>query len=381
MEYKDYYKILGVDRSATEKDIKQAYRHLARKYHPDVNPGNKNAEEKFKEISEAYEVLRDSEKRSKYDQYGEAWKQASQAGYGGPGGPGGYTYQNYGDFNFGGGGLGDLFETLFGGQMGGGPSQQYRTRTQGVTGEDIQYEIPITLEDSFSGIAQTIRVSAPESCSACSGTGAAPGSRNQTCPTCGGSGRTRGGFGGLFGGGSTCPTCGGVGSIPSSKCKVCNGTGQVTRPRTVEVKIPKGVREGSKIRLTGQGTPGALGAPAGDLYLIVRMQKHPFFSRQEDNLYCEIPVTFAEAAMGAEITVPTLTGQASAKLPPGVQSGQSLRLAGLGMPHLRGGGNGDLYAKIKVSVPKNLTEREKQLILELRSQRNENPRARIWRKA
>lgn len=379
MEYKDYYKLLGVERNAAEKDIKAAYRKLARKYHPDVNPGDKEAEEKFKQISEAYEVLNDKEKRAKYDLYGDQWKRASEqpppgAGYGG--------YQTYGgqDFSYdiggagagGAGGLGDLFETLFGGRM--GTQAEYEP----ARGEDLSYEIEITLEDAYNGATRSIAITAPEPCPTCHGGGAAPGSKPESCPTCHGSGKIRGGFGGLMGGGSSCPTCGGTGTVPSAKCPSCRGTGEVTRRRNVDVKIPKGVREGQKIRLAGQGAPGPRGRGRGDLYLVVHLRKHPFFERKDDDLYCEVPVSFPEASLGAEIQVPTMTSRVTMKIPAGTQCGQTLRLSGMGMPHLRDSGSGDEYVKIKIAVPKRPSEEERKLIEELRALRPENPRASLW---
>jgi DnaJ-class molecular chaperone len=332
VNYKDYYQILGVGKAATDKEIKQAYRKLARKYHPDVNPGDKTAEEKFKDISQAYEVLSDPDKRKKYDQFGAQWEQAQHAGAGaGYGSPGT-------DFNFDlGGGFGDFFESLFGDRLGG---RGGATRRGPRRGEDLQYQIEVTLEEAFNGGTRVLNISVPETCPTCHGSGTKPGSSQEACPT-------------------------------------CQGRGQVERTKRVEVKIPKGVYEGAKVRAAGQGAPGASGAPAGDLLLMVRMVPHPLFERRDDDLYVDLPVTFSEAALGAEVLVPTVTGKVTARVPPGIQSGQSLRLAGLGVPHLRGGGAGDLYARIKVTVPKNLSERERELIEELKELRQEDPRARL----
>jgi len=290
--YKDYYKILGVERGASEKEIKQAYRRLARKYHPDVNPGDKSAEEKFKDMSEAYEVLSDREKRAKYDQFGQYWQQAGQPGAGQP--PPGWE-EGFGTFDFGQGGFGDLFDLLFG--EGGA-----RTATRGarrrtwtpVRGRDVEYEIEVSLEEAFSG---------------------------------------------------------------ATKAFVVDG-------RRVEVKIPPGVRSGSKIRLAGQGEPGR-GTESGDLYLIVRMRPHPTFERKGDDLYTDVSVPYTAAALGGEVQVHTLGGRASMRVPAGTSSGQTFRLAGQGMPRLRGSGRGDLYARVKLTVPKHLSQREHELLAEL----------------
>jgi molecular chaperone DnaJ len=368
--FKDYYKILGVEKKAGEKEIKQAYRKLARKYHPDVNPGDKKAEERFKEISEAYEVLSDDEKRAKYDQFGEQWQYAQQ---GAGAAPGGYNFR-YGtpgqDLNFDlGGGFSDFFENLFG-ERGRAP------RRGPARGDDLQYEIEVSLEEAFNGGSRTFTVTAPEICSTCHGSGAQPGAAMKQCPVCKGTGRGRS-IAGISLDGDTCERCAGVGQIPEQPCGTCRGTGQVERQKRVEVKIPKGVYDGAKIRVAGQGAPSTNGGTPGDLFLHVRMKPHPMFERKEDDLYVDLPVTFAEAALGAEVQVPTVTGKVSTTVPAGVQSGQSLRLTGLGMPHLRGGGSGDLYARVKVAVPKNLTEQERELIRQLGGMRRENPRERL----
>jgi len=287
--YKDYYKILGVDRNASEKEIKQAYRRLARKYHPDVNPGDKQAEEKFKEISEAYEVLSDPEKRAKYDQFGQYWRQAA-AGGPGAGAPPGWE-QGFGPFDFETGGLGDIFEMIFGERRG-------RTRP-GVRwdvpfGRDLEYEIEVGLEEAFNGATRRLTLDG----------------------------------------------------------------------RTVEVKIPKGVKDGSRIRLAGQGAAGPNGR-RGDLYLTVKMRPHPRFERKGDDLYVEVDVPFTVGALGGEVTVPTLSGKASMKIPPGTSSGQTFRLAGQGMPQLNSSGRGDMYVRVRLTVPRTLSERQRQLLEEL----------------
>ncbi|MEN6372673.1 MAG: DnaJ C-terminal domain-containing protein [Armatimonadota bacterium] len=299
--YKDYYKILGVERSASEKEIKQAYRRLARKYHPDVNPGDKSAEEKFKEISEAYEVLSDKEKRSKYDQFGQYWQQAGQAGQPGAGQPPPGWEGGFGGFDFdtGGqeGGFGNLFDLLFGEGRGGAATQGRRQRTWTPTrGRDLEYEIEVTLEEAFSGATKVLTI---------------------------------------------------------------NG-------RRIEVKIPKGVKDGSRIRLAGQGEPSR-GTQRGDLYLIVKMRPHPKYERKDNDLYTDVPVNYTTAALGGEVQVQTLSGRVNMKVPAGTSSGQTFRLAGQGMPHIQGTGKGNLYARVKIMVPKTMSERERELLKEIAS--------------
>lgn len=368
---KDYYEILGVEKSASEKEIRSAYRKLARKYHPDVNPGDKSAEERFKEISEAYEVLNDPEKRKKYDAFGSGWEFG-----GGPGGGGFYTQPGGGsggvqfDFDLG-GGLGDILGGLFGnaGAAGG------RVRRGPRQGEDLQFEIEVSLEEAFHGGERRLTISAPDTCPTCHGSGAEPGAKLETCPQCKGTGRGQQ-WGGFTVGNGLCERCQGVGQVPSQSCHTCRGRGVVERPRAVTVTIPRGVDTGTKLRVAGQGNPGSGGGPAGDLFLLVKMKPHPLFERKGEDLTVELPVTFVEAALGAEVQVPTLTGRVTMKIPPGIQSGQQLRLTGQGMPR-RAGGNGNLYARIKVTVPKNLSEQERELLEQLRSLRQENPRERI----
>ena len=375
---KDFYKILGVERGATEKEIKAAYRKLARKNHPDVNPGDKAAEERFKDISEAYDVLSDPDKRQKYDAFGSQWEAGGMGGA--PGGAGGFTFRpggtgTQGDVNFGfDAGGGAHWEDLLGNFFGGGGGGKRAARQQ-ARGTDLQYEIEVSLEEAFKGGERRFTITAPDTCPTCHGSGAEPGASQETCTQCQGSGRGVS-FKGFSIGGDLCERCGGTGRIPSQKCHTCRGLGHVERPRAVTVSIPKGVDEGNKLRVAGQGNPGEHGAPAGDLYLGVKMRAHALFERKGEDLYVEVPVTFAEAALGGEVEVPTITGKVSMKLPPGVQSGQQLRLTGQGMPR-RAGGSGNLYARLKVTVPRNLTEEERGLIEQLRALRTENPRERI----
>jgi molecular chaperone DnaJ len=365
---KNFYEVLGVEKTATDKEIKSAYRKLARKYHPDVNPGDNGAEERFKEISEAYEVLNDPDKRKKYDAFG------SQFDFSG-GAPGGGGFHQTGggvtfDFDLGGGGLEDLLGGFFG-RGGGRASTTRRSRA----GTDLQYEIEVTLDEAFNGGERRFTITAPDTCPTCHGTGAEPGSKMDTCPQCKGTGRGAQ-WGGMTIGTEVCDRCGGVGQVPSQPCHTCRGRGVVERPRSVTVTIPKGVDTGNKLRVAGQGSPGGGGAPAGDLFLLIKVRSHALFERKGDDLYVELPVTFAEAALGAEVQVPTMTGKATMKVPPGIQSGQQLRLSGQGMPR-RAGGSGNLYARVKVTVPKDLTEQERSLVEQLKELRTENPRERI----
>jgi DnaJ-class molecular chaperone len=329
---RDYYQLLGVSRDADEKAIKSAFRRLARKYHPDVNPGNKEAEKKFKEISEAYEVLRDPRKRQQYDQFGHLGANWQHAGAGTPGGwPGGRVRPDL-DLGGLGGNLGDLFEDLLGGR-GAGVFSQARMRR----GRDVRAEIELSLEEAFSGVTREVAIPAAQACSVCQGQG-------------------------IIGQGAVCTQCG--------------GAGQTEQMKRLQVRIPQGVRTGSKIRVAGQGELGASGQ-RGDLYLIAKIAPHRLFKRQGDDLQIELPVTYAEAALGAEIDVPTMNGRVAMKLPAGASSGQRLRLAGRGMPRMHGGGRGDLYVEIKVIVPKNLSQEERELTARLGEMRKENPRANL----
>lgn len=372
---KNYYEILGLQKSASDKEIKSAYRKLARKYHPDVNPSDKSAEAKFKEISEAYEILSDPEKRQQYDTGGPMWDFGGGGGGRGAGAPGGGMGGV--QFDTGSGfstssGFGTNLEDLFGGLFGGGAAGGRRGPDRG---EDLQFEIEVSLEEAFRGAERRLTITAPDTCPTCQGTGAEPGARFETCPVCKGSGRGRS-IGGFTLRNEVCERCHGSGQVPSQNCHTCRGEGVVERPRSVTVTIPKGVDNGTKLRVAGQGNPSASGGPAGDLYLIVKMRPHPLFERKGDDLYVDLPVTFSEAALGGEVQVPTLTSKVTMKTPAGVQSGQQLRLTGQGMP-TRAGGAGNLFARIKVAVPRNLTDEERTLIEKLRELRPENPREKI----
>lgn len=361
MNGKDFYKILGVDRKASEKDIKKAYRRLARKYHPDVNPGDKVAETRFKEISEAYDTLSDSKKRLEYDQFGEvAFRQPP------PGSPrGGYT-SGYGGqpgpdigqgFDF-----GDLFENLIG-RRGKGAGRQ---RPQQRPAQDVTYPLELSLREAYSGTTRVLNLNVPETCPTCGGRGAQPQGL-KTCESCKGTGQpnNRRGF---FTLGDVCDECGGRGEIITKPCPNCHGAGSVQKPRRLDVRIPAGVAEGQKIRAAGQGPSG------GDIYLVAQLRPDSFFTRKDDDLHCEVPITFTEAALGAEIEVPTLNGSVKVRVPAETSSGRSLRLTGLGFPHLKSSGNGDLYVKLRIVVPRHLSAEEKSLIEQLSRMRSENPR-------
>lgn len=327
--YKDYYKILGVSRTADEKEIKSTYRKLARKYHPDVNPGDKSAEEKFKDISEAYEILSDSKKRDQYDHYGEAWKQYSRTGAGGgwPQGGGG-TRSGPGDveFDFGSVNFGDLFESLFGGRKG-------RQAGAPARGEDVEYGIDLSLEEAIHGTKKVLTLQVED-----------------ICPKCQGTGGVRDPASGSYKMGSLCPNC--------------HGAGRIRHSRKVEVKIPAGVTEGKRIRLAGEGAAGS-GGQKGDLFLLVRLKPHADFERVGNDLYTDMPVPFTIAALGGEVQVKTLSGERTLPIPPGVQSGQKMRISGQGLPASNSVRAGDLYARVKVTVPKDLSTREKELLHEL----------------
>ncbi|MGQ4274458.1 molecular chaperone DnaJ [Terrihabitans sp. B22-R8] len=345
-----FYETLGVTRTAKDGELKSAFRKLAMECHPDRNPGDPAAEARFKEINAAYEALKDPQKRAAYDRFGH-----SAFENGGGGGPG-----------FGGAGfssMSDIFESMFGDMMGGGRGRQSSGRERG---SDLRYNMEISLEDAYQGKTAQIRIPTPVTCEACGGSGAKASSKPRACPTCGGSGRVRA-TQGLFLMEHTCPNCHGRGEVIDDPCESCHGAGRVTRERTLQVNVPPGVEEGTRIRLSGEGEAGLRGGPAGDLYIFLSLQPHPFFEREGADLYCRVPVAMADAALGGEVEVPTIDGGSTKlKIGEGTQSGKQFRLKGKGMPVLRSRELGDLYIQIDVEIPKNLTKRQRELLEEFR---------------
>lgn len=351
MSKRDYYEVLGVSKNASEDELKKSYRRLAMKFHPDRNTGDKakEAEEKFKEAKEAYEVLSDAQKRAAYDQFGHAGVDQSMGG--GPGAAG-----------FGGGSFSDIFGDVFGDIFGGGgrPGGGHRANR----GSDLRYNLQISLEDAVAGTTVKIRVPTMVKCKACNGSGAKKGSTPKGCTTCGGHGQVRMQQG-FFSVQQTCPTCHGKGTIIDDPCSVCHGQGKVQEHKTLSVKVPAGVDNGDRIRLAGEGEAGEMGGPAGDLYVQVMVQEHDIFTREEEHLFCEVPISFTTAALGGELEVPTLTGKVKLKIPSGTQTGKMFRMRGKGVTPVRGGAVGDLICRVLVETPVNLTDKQKDLIREL----------------
>ncbi|MBI4735859.1 MAG: molecular chaperone DnaJ [candidate division NC10 bacterium] len=355
MAKRDYYDVLGLRRGASDQEIKRAYRKLARKCHPDVNPGDKAAEAKFKEISEANEVLGDPEKRRRYDQLGHEVFAAGARGPEAGGGFGGFDFNRV-DFGSGGpGDLGDLLSDFFG--------RRGQPEAPGPgTGEDLHYSLDITFEDAIRGLATEISLQKHSRCGKCGGSGARPGSALEPCPHCGGSGRIRGHR--LLRTSQACSRCRGNGKISREACTTCGGRGVIFGTERIAVKIPPGVDNGSRVRLQGMGEPGRNGGPSGDLYIITRVRPHPVLERKGDNLYVEVPITITEAALGAKIEVPTIDGMTSMRIPPETSSGQVFRLRGKGVLHLKGGGQGDQFVTVKIVPPRNLDARSQELLRE-----------------
>jgi len=344
MSKRDFYEVLGVSRDASERDIKKAYKRLAMKYHPDRNPGDATAAERFKEVKQAYEILTDDQKKAAYDQYGHA--AFEQGGMGGGGGA------DFGDI------FGDVFGDIFGGgRRGGGGHRAQR-------GADLRYNMELSLEEAVRGCSKEIEVPTLVHCDACEGSGAKKGTSAQTCGTCHGHGQVqmRQGF---FAVQQTCPTCNGKGKIIKDPCEVCHGQGRKQNTKTLNVKIPAGVDTGDRIRLSGEGEAGEMGAPAGDLYVQVHVREHSIFERDGNNLYCEVPVSFAMAALGGEVEVPTLDGRVNLKVPEETQTGRMFRMRGKGVKSVRGGSVGDLLVKLVVETPVKLSSRQKELLREL----------------
>lgn len=347
MAKRDFYEILGVAKGASDEELKKSYRKLAMKYHPDRNPDDKVAEEKFKEVKEAYEMLTDPQKRDAYDRYGHAGVDPNM-GAGAGAGAGGFADA-----------FGDIFGDIFGGgrsSRGGGP-QVYR-------GADLRYNLEITLEQAAHGFDTTIRVPSWDSCDTCHGSGAKPGTSPVTCTTCGGHGQVRMQQG-FFSVQQTCPKCHGSGQVIPEPCTACAGAGRIKRNKTLEVKIPEGIDDGMRIRSSGNGEPGMNGGPPGDLYVEIHIKPHDVFQREENDLHCEMPISFTKAALGGEVEAPTLNGRATFTIPEGTQSGKTFRLRGKGIKGVRSSVTGDLFCHVVIETPVKLTDRQKELLREL----------------
>ncbi|MGM9925480.1 MAG: molecular chaperone DnaJ [Bacillus sp. (in: firmicutes)] len=349
MSKRDYYEVLGVSKSASKDEIKKAYRKLSKQYHPDINK-EADAADKFKEIKEAYEVLSDEQKRAHYDQFGHT---DPNQGFGG----GGFS----GDFGGGFGGFEDIFSTFFGG---GGSRRDPNAPRKGA---DLQYTMTISFEDAVFGKETTIEIPREENCDTCKGTGAKPGTKVETCSHCNGSGQVNIEQNTPFGrivNRTTCRHCHGTGKNIPHKCTTCSGTGKVNKRKKINVKIPAGIDDGQQLRVSGQGEPGVNGGPAGDLFVVFHVRSHEFFERDGDDVYCEMPITFVQAALGDEIEVPTLHGKVMLKIPAGTQSGKTFRIRGKGIPNVRGYGQGDQHVIVKIITPKKLNDKQKQLLKE-----------------
>lgn len=365
MAKEDYYTLLGVEKSVSEEELKKAYRKKAIQYHPDKNQGNKEAEEMFKKVSEAYEVLKDPQKRAAYDRFGHAAFQPGGAGARGPAGGGGGGFHDpfdifrevfSGQAGQGGGGGGGIFEEFFGGGGGGG-------RDGGRDGSDLRYDLEITLEEAAKGLEKEISFRKAVTCERCDGAGAEPGSKRVTCPTCRGAGQIRR-SGGIITFTQACPTCGGAGTKVEKPCTACRGEGRTAQTTKLNVRIPPGVDTGSRLRSVGNGEAGMAGGHAGDLYIVISVGEHEIFERQNDDLFCEIPIKFTLATLGGSIEVPTLSGKAALKIPVGTQSGTTFRLKAKGMPSLRGGSHGDQLVRVHVEVPTSLSAEQRKKLEE-----------------
>ena len=355
MTKRDYYDVLGINKSASPEQIKSAYRKLAVKYHPDKNKGDKASEEKFKEASEAYHVLSNTERKQNYDNFGHA---AFENGGGGRGGFGNFDFSSS---------FSDIFEDFFGEGFGGGR----RSRKSNNRGSDLRYDLSISLNEAFSGKKQDIKFSTSEKCDICKGTGSKPGHSPSTCSMCGGHGQVRSSQG-FFTVQQTCPQCGGSGEQITHPCTSCGGQGKKQASKRLSVTIPKGVDDGTRIRLAGKGEAGSRGAGSGDLYLFINVYSHDLFKRSDENLYFECPISIADAALGTTIEIPTIDGgKAKIKIPAGTQSGKQLRLKGKGMPYIRGSGYGDLYVQLNTEVPISLNKEQKELLEKFRQIENE----------
>lgn len=362
MSKRDYYEVLGISKGASADEIKKAYRQKAKELHPDRNSDNPDAEAQFKEAGEAYEVLKDADKKAAYDRYGHAAFEGGMGGGGrGPGGMGGGA-----DFSS---AFSDIFDDLFG-NMGGG--QRAGARSRATRGNDLRYNLRVTLEEAYAGLQKTITVPTSVSCTSCSGTGAEGGSEPQTCPTCSGMGKVRAQQG-FFTVERTCPTCNGMGQTIKNPCGSCHGQGRVEKEKSLSVNIPAGVETGTRIRLAGEGEAGMRGGATGDLYIFIEVRDHDLFEREGNHLFCRVPVSMATAALGGDIEVPTIDGGRSrVKIPEGSQSGRQMRLRAKGMPALRGGGPGDMFIEMAVETPVNLTAKQKELLREFEGSASDN---------
>jgi molecular chaperone DnaJ len=361
MAKRDFYDVLGAPKGSSAEDLKKAYRAKAKELHPDRNSDNPNAEAQFKEVNEAYEVLKDADKKAAYDRYGHAAFEGGMGGGRGHPGAGGS-----GDF---GSAFSDVFEDLFGDFMG-GRGGGGRSRAQ--RGSDLRYNLRVSLEEAFKGIQKTINVPTSSACETCRGSGAEGGAEPTTCPTCSGMGKVRAQQG-FFTVERTCPTCNGMGQIIKNPCRACGGQGRVEKERALSVNIPAGVETGTRIRLAGEGEAGLRGGPSGDLYIFIEVKEHSLFQRDGAHLFCRVPVSMTTAAIGGEVEVPTIDGGRSrVKVPAGAQSGKQLRLRAKGMPALRGGGTGDMLIELAVETPVNLTARQKELLREFEKLSEEN---------
>ena len=358
MSKRDYYEVLGIDKGASEKEIKRAFRKMAKKYHPDLNPGDKEAEHKMKEVNEAYEVLSDSDKRSRYDRFGHDGVNGQGAG-------------GFGGFGQGAGGFGDIFEDIFD-MFGGGSSSRRKSGPR--KGADLKYRVNIKFEEAAFGVEKEIKINRTEDCSVCNGTGAKPGTKKTTCSKCHGTGEVKYVQNTPFGqivNTRTCDKCHGKGQIIEEPCTHCNGTGKERKVKKINIKIPAGIDTGSAIPLRGEGEPGEKGGPAGDLYVYVNVLPHKFFERQGNDIICEMPITFVQATLGASIEVPTLEGKVRYDIPEGTQTGTVFRLKNKGISDVRGYGKGDQYVKVKVHVPEKLNDKQKQILREFAKETGE----------
>ncbi|MBO7537572.1 MAG: molecular chaperone DnaJ [Alphaproteobacteria bacterium] len=372
----DYYQTLGLSKNASESEIKKAYRKLAMKYHPDRNKGDKKAEEKFKEVNEAYETLKDPQKKAAYDRYGhDAYKNAANGGGFNPGaggGFGGFSGSGFGfDFSGDASGFSDIFEDFFGGAMGGGA----RAGRAEMRGNDLRYDATITLEEAFRGKDIELNMRTNVKCEECKGTGSEGGVKPKTCPSCRGTGRMR--FAqGFFSVERTCSACNGTGHIIENSCKKCRGAGRVSKTRNIKVSIPAGIENGARIRLSGEGEAGIRGGRAGDLYIFVTVKPHKLFTREGSSIHCEVPVSIITAALGGEVEVPTIDGKkAVVKVPAGTQSGQILKLRGKGMTVVRSSLRGDMFVHVNVETPVNLTDHQKELLREFDKDHKAHPKS------